>query len=107
MGGKVWAGESWFILQTEYPHIYLERSPMLINWEELSPVEVLDEVLYGITGVPRHILEAWVAIIASENDLNIAEINRWRIKIIDFPGDPLEYLDETTGELSLNSEQEQ
>jgi Cdc6-like AAA superfamily ATPase len=76
---------------------------MLINWDELELVEVLDEILYGLQGVPTHIQETWLAIILAKNDLDMAAINRERVKLIDLSGDVLEYLNEN-GELVLEDE---
>ena len=75
---------------------------MLINWEELDIQERISELREGFEGFEdRNQMETAFAILVNEFDLDLKSIIRTRNRLLELPGDPVDYIDDTTGELII------
>jgi hypothetical protein len=77
----------------------------IFAWDSLeSNLEVMEELLRGFRTLnTRELSEYLISVIVCEQGLSLREIKNFRDKVIDLNGDPLEYIDEDTGEISLDA----
>lgn len=79
---------------------------MLLDWSELTAAEMVEEILYGFDHMDtKNLIHTTLAIVVNEFDVDLREVMITRNKIADLHGDPLEYLDEFSGEIVLDPDE--
>jgi hypothetical protein len=68
---------------------------MLINWEDLDTVEHISELLHGTEQLDKNVLNTVLAIITTEHEIDLGEVRSLSNKLIDLPGELLDYVDDS------------